>query len=123
MRYEKVVQYFGGPVKVACDGNCRKAWGMNSRPEEQLSDDIDDNVYLSDSELGEAPEDPGTYEGGQGKPSSPDYFPNKWCVRECERCRKSEYGKHDQPLELRDFSRRVYNQPWKHPEAGKDGPP
>ena len=39
---------------------------------------------------------------------------SKWCVRECERCARSRRGKYSQPLELRDFSKRIYNQPRKH---------
>jgi hypothetical protein len=38
---------------------------------------------------------------------------NKWCVRECERCTMSDPGKVDEPLKLRDFSKRVYNRPQK----------
>jgi hypothetical protein len=71
-----------------------------------MSDDEDDYGYLSDDELGDAPEYPGTYEGGQGKnPLSM----NKWCVRECERCTMSAPGEWDKPLKLPDFSKRVYN--------------
>lgn len=103
---EKLITYFGQKAKVACDEKCNKAWGSNSRPTVQMSDDEDDYGYLSDSELGEAPEDPGTYEGGQGKePRSM----NKWCVRECERCVMSNPGESDKPLALRDFSKRWYN--------------
>ena len=111
---DSVVIYFGNPMKVACDRQCNKAWGINGRPSVRLSDDEDDIAWLADGELGEAPIDPGTYEGGMAKPLSPDEFPNKWCVRECERCAKSKPGEHLQPLELPDFSRRYYNQPWKH---------
>lgn len=30
---ESMIVYFGQQAKVACDGNCKKAWGMNSRPQ------------------------------------------------------------------------------------------
>jgi hypothetical protein len=106
MSNQTTIQYFRQPVIVLCDEKCNKAWGINSRPKEQLSENEDDYAFLSDSELGEAPEDPGTYEGGQGKPSSSKYFPNKWCVRECERCGRF-YA--DEEIIKPDFSKRVYN--------------
>jgi len=56
---EKIILYFGQDAKVACDEKCNKAWGVSSRPCESLSDDPDDIVWLSDSELGDAPENPG----------------------------------------------------------------
>ena len=71
-------------MTVSCDSKCEKAWGRNSRPTLGLNPESDD--YLPDDQLGIAPADPGTYEGGVGKPSDPSQFPNKWCVRECERC-------------------------------------
>lgn len=39
---------------------------------------------------------------------------NKWCVRECERCSMFDPG---EPVTIKDFSVRLYNQPWKHPES------
>ncbi len=107
---EKIITYFDKQVKVACDEKCEKAWG-GTRPKEKLSDDDDDVVYLSDSELGIAPVDTGTYEGGQAKPVEKQNIPNKWCVRQCERC---VWGDIDKPIELKDWSKRRYNQPWKH---------
>ena len=107
---EKIITYFDKQVKVACDEKCEKAWG-GTRPKEKLSDDDDDVVYLSDSELGKAPVDPGTYEGGQAKPVEKQNIPNKWCVRQCERC---VWGDIDKPIQLKDWSKRRYNQPWKH---------
>ena len=100
--------YFGFPVTLACDGQCEKAWGINNRPEVQLSKDEDDHAYLSDDELGNAPVDPGVYEGGHAKPRRPVMTHNKWCARECERCRMVDRG---EPIELRDFSKRAYNCP------------
>jgi hypothetical protein len=108
---EKLITYFGQTAKVACDEKCNKAWGRDNRPWVQLSDDEDDYAYLSDDELDEAPEDPGTYEGGEAKPESKQYIPNKWCVRECERCSMSSPGEYMNPLEIKDFSKRVYNIP------------
>jgi hypothetical protein len=110
---EKRITFFGQPAKVACDGRCSKAWGINSRPSVQLSDDEDDYYYVPDGELPDAPADPGTTEGFQAKPlvvrSADDM--NKWCVRECERCAMSEPGAVDKPLALRDFSQRRYKKP------------
>ena len=83
----KVIRYLGSRVVVACDRKCEKAWGISLRSKKQLSEqDVDDFVYLSDLELGTAPGNPGTYEGGEGKPISPNEFPNRWCIRQCERC-------------------------------------
>lgn len=113
----KSIRYFDQPCAVACDAKCHKAWGINNRPR-VCFDDEDDYAYLADDELGDAPADPGTYEGGQGKPQHPTERMNKWCVRECERSRMVGMGK---CAELRDFSTRAYNQPWKHipcPECG-----
>lgn len=113
---ETIVPYFGQPMAVACDRKCSKAWGINNRPKVQLSDDPDDYAFLADDELGEAPVDPGTTEGGVGKPLTSDEFPTKWCVRECERCARSKPGEYLQPLTLPDFGVRYHNQPWEHSE-------
>ncbi len=110
----------GGSEVLCCDGNCSKAWGINTRSKIQLSDDVDDTVYLADDELGTAPEDPGTGEGGHAKPRNESERLNKWCARECERSMIVPTAEFSDNLELRDFSRRVYNMPWLHPEA-QDG--
>lgn len=85
---KKEITAYHEKLILACDGNCKKAWGINNRPRRQLSDTDDDYVFLPDSELPVAPRDPGTYEGGHGKPdpelNSPEKL-NKWCFRECER--------------------------------------
>ena len=61
---EKEILYFGQKTRIACDGKCEKAWGINNRPRVQLDkNNIDDFAYLSDDELGIAPVNPGTYEG------------------------------------------------------------
>ena len=113
---QSVILYMGQSVRVTCDRLCSKAWGINQRPTVQFSgEDPDDYAFLADGELGEAPVNPGTYEGGQGKPLTPDAFPNKLCVRECERC---DIARLDEPVTVRSFAGRVYNQPWKH-EAPK----
>lgn len=106
----KAITWFDQQMVLACDGKCNKAWGVMSRPDLSLSDDPDDIVMLADGELGEAPKDPGTYEGGFAKPSSPDDM-NRWCARECER---SEIADTVDKLRLPDFSVRVFNKPWLH---------
>ena len=103
------IVYFGRPTRVACDRRCTKAWGVGSRPKVRLSDDPDDYVFLADHELGEAPADPGTYEGGEGKPMFPERH-NKWCVRECER---SAVGERGEMPELPDFDVPRHNIPRK----------
>ncbi|MHA1345011.1 MAG: hypothetical protein ACTSO3_01290 [Candidatus Heimdallarchaeaceae archaeon] len=106
---EAIITFFGQKVKVNCDSNCCKAWGSNLRPNVKLSDDEDDWTWLADNELGEAPTDPGSYEGGHAKPKSSNEFPNKWCVRECERCNMSNPGQYNMPLKVRTFDKRFYN--------------
>jgi hypothetical protein len=106
---DAVITFFCQPARVVCDRQCHKAWGINNRPRVQLSDDPDDYAFLADDELGEAPADPGTYEGGDAKPLSPDEFPQKWCVRECERCAMSQPGEYHLPLVVRSFDQRRYN--------------
>jgi hypothetical protein len=115
---DTIISFFRKPTRVVCDRNCLKAWGIQCRPKVQLSEDNEDDFYyLADDELGEAPANPGTYEGGWGKPSSPDHFPNAWCVRECERSTMSGDGKHEEPLTPPNFSKRFYNMPSLHEEA------
>ena len=103
------ITYMGRPARVACDRACTKAWGVGSRPRVQLTDDPDDYAFLADHELGDAPADTGTYEGGQGKPMFPDRH-NKWCARECER---STIGDPSRPAALPDLSSRLFNIPRK----------
>lgn len=89
----------GEPIVVACDGRCDKAWGINNRPRY-----TDGGVerFRSDDSLPTAPIDPGTYEGGDAKPTSPcaGFEHTKWCVRECERC---VWGAVGEPLDLPEF--------------------
>lgn len=114
---ETVVLYFGQRMRVACDGQCWKAWGRNTRPRVYLSlTDEDDYAFKADHELARAPRDPGTYEGVDAKPPDASHFPNRWCVRECERAARSEPGKWRLPLVLPDFDERVYNR-----RAGEGG--
>lgn len=102
---------FGQQATHVCDGKCNKAWGINNRPSVQISADEDDFAYLADDELGEAPEDPGIYEGGDAKPigaKGPDDI-NKWCVRECERAWMSPPNRPDAEPKPKDLSTRFYN--------------
>jgi hypothetical protein len=94
---ESIITYFGQKAKVNCDGNCNKAWGRNLRQR-----DSHDKMII-DSELGTAPINPGTIEGQDVKPISSDKFPNKWYVRECERCNISKPGEWELDLEIIEF--------------------
>jgi len=121
------ITYFGQKCLAVCDRQCLKAWGTHGRSDKGTDgdglptilyfgrdeDDFDDTVMLADSEVGIAPQDPGTYEGDEGKPEFPTYH-NKWCVRECERSNIIEPG---QRITYPDFSKRQYNMPSNHPEA------
>lgn len=114
----RAVLYFGEPCLVACDAKCDKAWGINNRPRVEFdANDPDDYAFLPDHELGEAPADPGTYEGGVAKPCHPDARLNKWCARECERSVKARRSELFTPADLPDYSKRVYNIPSLHEEA------
>jgi hypothetical protein len=75
------IRMFGNPIIILCDGKCNKAWGINSRPRKE------NDEFESDEALAWAPADPGTYEGGDGKPTAKltKFKHNKWCARECER--------------------------------------
>ncbi len=110
---KKDIIYFGGAYILFCDGKCNKAWGFSQREKVQLSDDEDDVEWLSDDELGEAPEDPETYEGGHAKPTCDNDKLNKWCCRESERSEIIEKSKvtADTDFEslLTDFSVRKKN--------------
>ena len=108
--HTKTIQWMGRTIVLACDGNCGKAWGITQRPKQPLGDDPDDVAYLADGELGDAPADPETYEGGCAKPASPGGM-NRWCARECER---SDMAATVDKLVLPDYNVRLFNQPWKH---------
>lgn len=109
--------FFGQTCLSVCDHKCEKAWGHNGRRHfEGVSiayDEDDDHVFLADHEVGIAPDDPGTYEGCDGKPMHPEKH-NKWCVRECER---NAIIEPNNEILLPDFSKRRYNIPSLHPEA------
>ena len=106
-RIHKEILYFGKYVLLSCDGRCEKAWGISHRPSVALnSNNEDDYAWLADGELEEAPDDPGTYEGGQGKPTPDEKLESKWCARECERSTLTNSGEHIEPV---DLSQRFYN--------------
>ncbi len=85
---QKQVRFFGKQVVLACDGRCDKAWGINGRARVLLSDKDGDDIFVPDSALGTAGP-PGTWEGGDGRPSAVPLTDgermNKWCARACER--------------------------------------
>jgi hypothetical protein len=99
---EAIIIYCGQKARVKCDRNCSKAWGQSTRLRRD-PDTFHDNDFLPDDELGNAPQHPGTAEGCDLKPEHPDEFPNKWCVRECERCTMSAPGEWMHGLALRTF--------------------
>jgi len=103
---QKEVLAFGKNILIGCDEKCNKAWGINSREKNQLSEDEDDYCFLSDDELGIAPIDPGTYECTSAKPKNDNQKLNKWCFRECERLERCNIG---EELKLHDWSKRFYN--------------
>lgn len=112
--FTKQIVWSGRPVTLACDGKCGKAWGITSRPSVQFDpEEPDDHAMLADHELGYAPADPQTYEGGCAKPASPAEM-NRWCSRQCERSSLFAAG---EQVAVKDFSQRRYNQPWKHKDA------
>lgn len=99
---------FGKPVNFVCDGNCRKAFGRDLRPQIQWSRNRDDVTWLADGEIPfDAPEDPGTTEDGESKPRETPTRHNKWCVRSCERCSMHDGKEPDQ--EQHDWSKRLDN--------------
>lgn len=102
----KKIPYLGKELIFACDKKCNKAFGVNGRKKKQLSDDEDDYQYLTDGEVGIAPQCMGTWEGGDGKPTSLAEAPNKWCARECER---SSLIDESDIQAINDFSLPVYN--------------
>lgn len=104
------ITYFGQAATVVCDHKCEKAFGINTRPKSRGDHNVDDLMWYADNEVPVAPEDPGTYEGGHGKPMHPERH-NKWCVRECER---SSICRPGQPLRYPDWSKRRYNIPSLH---------
>ena len=107
---KSIITFCGLTAKVICDEKCEKAWGLNSRPKIEHSEDPDDYTFLSDKELEVAPKDPGTYEGGDGKPRTTEEHHNRWCVRECERSEMSKPFQWRRPLALPSFEERVSNQ-------------
>lgn len=97
----KPITYFGREVVLICDKNCAQAWGLNSRPTVEVEGNT---LYIADGEQ-QAPNNPGTSEGGHVKPSGCDdrYKLNKWCARECER---SALAHHSEEFTLPDWSTR-----------------
>lgn len=108
-RFEKRITYMGLDARIACDGNCAKAWGINSRPIVEIETETGTTFsFQSDDEAGTAPVDPGTYEGDDGKPidAKTGEYMNRWCARECERCVMTKPGEANEELKLPDRSKR-----------------
>lgn len=120
----KEITWFGSPALLACDGKCKNAWGINGgRPRVEFDpDEPDDYAYLPDHQVGEAPDDPGSYEGGHAKPTAygaawEQHRLNRWCARECERSEILEGNEMEDPSShMPDYSRLHYNMPERHPE-------
>lgn len=111
----KEIIYFRKKMILACDKKCDKAWGISKRKNILLDiEDEDDIAFLSDNELGVAPLNPGTYEGGDGKPIDECELLNKWCCRECERSSLFNIDEEDIDKKLKDFSNRLYSISVKH---------
>jgi len=122
MLLQKQIIFFGQSAMITCDGRCEKAWGIGSRPSVQLSELEDAFEWLSDTELGIAPIDPGTYEGSDGKPTHDGEQLNRWCARECERSSidRRTIGNTVRNIVLRDFNRRVCNFHSRRKEEGNE---
>lgn len=98
--------YLFDDIITICDRKCEKAWGWDTRPRVNPDDDYSD--YLSDDELEKAPQDPGSAEGTDKKPAAPVMRHNKWCIRQCERCKRimlKDFEMGDS-IEIKDFSQR-----------------
>jgi hypothetical protein len=114
----KQITWFSHDALLACDARCDKAWGINNRPKIEFDpDEPDDYAFLPDHDLGIAPDDPGTYEGGHAKPVAPGERLNKWCARECERHRLVEIRPGIMDIDLPDYSKAHYNMPDLHKDV------
>lgn len=103
---KKKIVFFGNTCYACCDGNCAKAWGICARPTVKEGNTI---FMVSDTMFDKAPDDPGTYEGCDGKPEikgSQDM--NKWCVRQCERCTIFDSEEEIEESKLPSFKELVY---------------
>jgi hypothetical protein len=66
------ILYSGKRCLAVCDHKCNKAWWFDGdRPQRRDPAEPDDVIWFADREVGIAPANPGSYEGGQGKPSTP----------------------------------------------------
>lgn len=118
---KKKITIYGHQAILACDGLCHKAWGLDGRQTLQLSEELDDFVYVSDSELGEAP-GPGLTatisEGGDVKPCAgiltDGQLMNKWCSRQCERVSLFDS---DESIKLKDMLDPIPNYAWQRSDV------
>ncbi len=66
------ILYFGKRCLAVRDRKYNKALGLNvDRPQWREPAQPDDGIWLADADVGIALANPGSYEGGQGKPSTP----------------------------------------------------
>lgn len=102
---QKEITFFGRPCCLICDGRCDKAWGTSSRPRVTINGLLH---WVADNEFDKAPDDPGTYEGRDGKPhvETPSDM-NKWCARSCERSRIIDKNEEVHASQLIDFNKRI----------------
>ena len=73
-----LIKYCYQPALIMCDGKCNIAWGLSKYNADGLRPE-----YVGKP----VPRDTGVSEGTDSKPRSSKSFPNRWCVRECERSR------------------------------------
>ena len=72
------ILYYGKSRLLFCDARCDEAYGRH--------------WPINKEKSWPAPEDPGTYEGVDGKPRELGARLNRWCARECERSHFAEVG-------------------------------
>jgi hypothetical protein len=65
------ITFAGQALTAICDFKCERACGKHARPTAKLSSGDAHYAFFSDGELGAAPDEPGTEEGGCRKPDHP----------------------------------------------------
>ncbi len=66
------ILYSGKRCLAVCYRKCNESWGFNGdRPQWCDPAEPDDVIWFADREVGIVPASPGSYEDGQGKPSTP----------------------------------------------------
>jgi len=85
VKNKTVVPFCGKAMGVGCDGQCGLAIGIGWYLEDGETLDVE-AIKEEGTTLEHLRKDPLSSEGGERKPASDSEFPNKWCVRQCERC-------------------------------------